>query len=471
MSRQLHDFELLARLGGSDWANVFLVRDQRIRPARLLALKVLLPSVATDASTLDVLFAEARIAARIRHPNVVNTTGFGQIEGVHCLSMEYVFGARLTDLVERLGALGRPTPLAWALRIVRAAAEGLHAAHEHRDDDGRLAGVVHRTVNPRNIRIAFDGRVKMMDFGSVMARARGFETHHGTIKGSAGYLSPEQARGEPVDRRSDVFSLGVVAWELLTGQRLFPEDMASSMARLDDLSDEPIPPPSTLRPSLPQSLDRIVLRTLAHDREQRTPTARALAEELHDLLTRAGLDPDEASVGRRACALVGPEVIEQDRALQAAMDGEDIPELAERLGANALTDADIPVIPGGMTADDPLRLFEHERGRIEPLSPLELPLTDDAELASVEQAEQHALAGLDCRADPSPAPAESRPGDGSAPDESPAGSTFRGSTFRGSIARGSIFGRSERHTVPPALVGGVILAIILSIALWLWWQG
>ena len=117
MNQTLHHLELLARLGGSAWANVFLARDRSARPARLIALKILQPSVATDASTLDVLFAEARIAAKIVHPNVVSTLGFGQIEGVHCLSMDYVFGVRLADLTPPEEASTPPLPPTWAVRV------------------------------------------------------------------------------------------------------------------------------------------------------------------------------------------------------------------------------------------------------------------------------------------------------------------------------------------------------------------
>lgn len=427
MIPRLHDFELLARLGSSTWANLFLARDRAAHPARLLALKVLRPSVATDASTLDVFFTEARIAARIKHPNVVTTTGFGQIEGVHCLSMEYVFGERLADLVDRLRAQGRPAPLGWALRIAVAVAEGLHAAHELRAEDGSLAGVVHRTINPRNIMLAFDGRVKVMDFGSVKARARGFETHHGTIKGSAGYLSPEQARGEPLDRRSDVFSLGVVLWELLIGRRLFPED--APLAVLGERQQQPVAPIRQLEPDLPVALERIVARALARDREHRYGSAQDLAGDLRELLARAGLTPAEASadasadasidasvdasfdasVGLQTRALVGDAVTERGRALHAAVQSQEVPDLAERLGAFALLDADIPVIPGGMTSDDPLRLFERDRSPVAPPRFLGLAEHDhEHEPAEIARAEHAALLAIDEPAGAEPAAPERR---------------------------------------------------------------
>ncbi|MEL6187222.1 MAG: serine/threonine-protein kinase, partial [Myxococcota bacterium] len=196
---QLGNHELLVRLASGGAANVFLVRDLTSpKQDLLLALKILLPSLASNDDFLNMFFTEARIAARLDHENVVGITGFGQVEGIHCLAMEYVFGASLAQVLRASARAKKPLTVGVLLRITAAVCDALHFAHEMTNDDGESMGLVHRDVTPQNILIGFNGVPKLTDFGIAKATGRGWETQAGIVKGKFSYMSPEQALGKKV---------------------------------------------------------------------------------------------------------------------------------------------------------------------------------------------------------------------------------------------------------------------------------
>src|SRR5436190_5245313 len=214
--------EILIRLASGGAANVFLVRDTLAPPpGRLLALKILLPSLAANEDFLNMFFTEAKIAARLEHQNIVAIAGFGQVEGIHCLAMEYVFGSSLAQVLRASARAKKPLTVGVLLRITAQVCEALHYAHELKDDHNKPMGLVHRDVTPQNILIGFNGVPKLTDFGIAKATNRGWETQAGIVKGKFSYMSPEQAMGKKVDRRSDIFGTGIVLWEALTGRDLF----------------------------------------------------------------------------------------------------------------------------------------------------------------------------------------------------------------------------------------------------------
>ncbi|MFO0631649.1 MAG: serine/threonine-protein kinase [Nannocystaceae bacterium] len=218
---------------------------------------------------------EARIAASLDHPNIAQVTDIDSVRGEYFLAMEYVHGRNLREVLKRAP---EGLPLGLALVVLIGVCAGLHHAHEALGNDGRPLGLVHRDVSPSNVMVAYSGAIKLTDFGIAKAAARTSKTLAGRIKGKIGYMSPEQCRGEEVDRRSDIFSLGIVAYEVLTGARAFhaPNEFAA-MARTarGDFS-----PPQQLRPELPPALVRIVERALATDPDARYPTALAMQLEL-----------------------------------------------------------------------------------------------------------------------------------------------------------------------------------------------
>jgi serine/threonine protein kinase len=339
----LGNYELLVRLASGGAANVFLARE--VVPGskpRLLALKVLLPKLAQSDDFLQMFFNEARIASRLQHPNVVAISGFGQVEGVHCLAMEYVFGVSLSQLLRASARSRRPMSVGVLLYITSQLCDALEHAHGLEGDDGGSIGLVHRDVTPQNILIGFNGVPKLTDFGIAKAHDRGFETQAGIVKGKFSYMSPEQALGKPVDRRSDVFGLGIVLWESLTGQDLFRGGSPTEV--LTAIRDQPIRPPSEVVPGLTSIVDPIVARALARSPRRRYQTAAEFGDAIRGLIRRAGVKLDSDAVSKELASIYGEEVLQRAIALRAALGGR-IPgeELARKLGVYPLDAKCLPV--------------------------------------------------------------------------------------------------------------------------------
>lgn len=250
---------------------------------KLVAVKRLLPSL-SDEQFVTMFLDEARLAANITSPHVVQTLELGRADddGALYIVMELVVGATLFDLcVTSLDHLGA-TPIAAMVEIVAQAALGLHDAHEARTPTGQPLHVVHRDVSPQNILVGLDGRVRVTDFGIARAVLRHTHTRAGQLKGKVAYLSPEQAAGEALDRRSDVFALGVVTWEALTGRSLFNTgDPVETVRRVREIR---IPNVRELRHEVPEEVDRVVAWALQRDREARCPSAAEYAAALRAAL-------------------------------------------------------------------------------------------------------------------------------------------------------------------------------------------
>ncbi|MCS6797193.1 MAG: protein kinase [Myxococcota bacterium] len=300
VGERLGRYMLCYELATGGMATVYLGRVEG--PAgfgKLVALKRILPHLARDPRFVEMFLDEARLAARIDHPNVCSVFDFGETDGSYFIAMEYLVGETLGRILRRLRdrpeiAADSRYPMVVA-RIIADAAEGLHAAHELRDDQGQLVGLVHRDVSPQNLFVTYDGAVKVVDFGVARAAGRIHQTKTGTLKGKLAYIAPEQLQKVPIDRRADVWSLGVVLWEALTLRRLFRRD--TEMDTLVAVAQQRIDPPSSLRPGIPSKLDDVVIRALERDRDRRWPTARALGRELQQFLVSSGavVGPAEVS--------------------------------------------------------------------------------------------------------------------------------------------------------------------------------
>ncbi|MBZ4420350.1 serine/threonine-protein kinase [Myxococcus sp. RHSTA-1-4] len=260
-------YELLRKIASGGMGQVFLAREHGTGFERLVVLKLILPHLAEDDEFLTMFLEEAGLVARLTHPNLITILDLSEIEGRHCLAMEYVQGDDVRRLDKFSRAQGKPLPVGLILRIIADAAAGLDYAHQARDAQGRPLRLVHRDVSPQNILVGFDGGVKVIDFGVAKAATSSQNTATGVLKGKYPYMSPEQANGQAIDARSDLFALGVVMWELLTGKRLFKGD--SDMMTLRLVKDCQVPRPSQLNPKLPPGLDEILLKALAP-----TPDAR-----------------------------------------------------------------------------------------------------------------------------------------------------------------------------------------------------
>jgi eukaryotic-like serine/threonine-protein kinase len=287
--RSLGRYEIVGFLASGGMAEVFLARVRG--PSgfeRPVVLKRMLPHLTRQASFVNMFLDEARILARVRHPSVVQVQELTNEGGELFMVMEYLEGETLAGLSRRLIARGEALDPAIAAHVIAEACAGLHAAHELRSDDGLSLGVVHRDVSPQNLFVTFAGSVKILDFGIAKAQDRVTRTETGDLKGKLDYMSPEQCMSKDVDRRSDVFSLGVVLYELLTLRRLYKRP--TPLATLKAITEEPVVPPSRLASSCPKALDSICLRALARDPGERYATA---ADMRRDLLVAMRATADE----------------------------------------------------------------------------------------------------------------------------------------------------------------------------------
>jgi serine/threonine-protein kinase len=240
--------------------------------SRSFAIKTLRPKLSLDGIYMDMLLDEARIAGMLHHPNAVGVQEVGVDDGRYFLAMDYVAGEHLGRILESTGERGMRLPVACVLHLIATACDALHAAHELCDPEGRFLGVVHRDVSPQNLIVGCDGVLRVTDFGIAKALDQLSRTLPGYSKGKSSYMSPEQSALQLVDRRSDVFSLGVVLWEALTGERLFSSNNPLKTAEL--IRRQQIPAPSSIRRELSRRLDAIVMCALERDRDRRFPTAR-----------------------------------------------------------------------------------------------------------------------------------------------------------------------------------------------------
>jgi serine/threonine protein kinase len=281
---------LIGSIGKGGMAEVYLARPRAQR--RLVAIKVIRASLVKQKQYVDMFMLEGTLAVQLNHESIVKTYEIGRIQGRHFICMEYISGVDLSLLLKRLrGSDVRRLPVPHALYVALRAAEGLHYAHELRDPKtAALLNVVNRDVSPSNVRISFDGDVKLLDFGIAKATS-GLSSEIGVLKGKVTHMSPEQVRGLPLDRRSDVFSLGIVLHEMLTQEKLFRGD--SEFQLMDIVRRAEVRPPSAVNPRVPGDLDAIVLRALQKDPADRFQTAEELALPLRETLARYNFNKSE----------------------------------------------------------------------------------------------------------------------------------------------------------------------------------
>ncbi len=275
-------YTLVRKLGAGGMAEVYLARSAVAQGLRkLVVLKKIHSAFADAPHFVDMFVAEAHIALSLNHPNVVQVFDFGHQVGAgnaatFYLVMEFVEGLDLLRLINAAHQVGRRVPFGLSAYIVQQVAKGLDYAHRKTDEFGEALGIVHRDVSPQNVLCSIDGSVKLVDFG--IAKARITKEEEGVVKGKFSYMSPEQAEGKNVDRRSDIFSLGVVLWELVTHRPLF--SALRGAAALEAVKRAAVPRPGEIDPSVPPQLEQIVLRALERDPDRRFQTARDMQNDL-----------------------------------------------------------------------------------------------------------------------------------------------------------------------------------------------
>lgn len=281
---------------------------------KLVAIKRILPHLAGDQHFVDMFLNEARIAARMSHPNICQVFELGEAGGELFMALEYLDGVSWAELARALPR-GDGSELRLIAGVLCQVAEGLHYAHALRGPDGAPTPIVHRDVSPQNLFVTLGGVAKVLDFGVSKMLTDGPRTRAGTLKGKLAYMAPEQIRGDAIDARADVFSLGVVLWEALTGARLFERDADYRIWRA--VTEEPIPPVSSIRPEH-AALDPLLARALDRDAARRHPTMRALADDLRAAAAARGgaLAPD--AIAEAVATLCGQEVAVRARSLARA---------------------------------------------------------------------------------------------------------------------------------------------------------
>ena len=290
---QFGKYALQRKLAEGGMAEVFLAKQTGMEGfEKLVVVKRILPQLCSDDSFVKMFLNEARVAARLNHPNVVQIFDLGKLGEQYFIAMEYVHGEDLRDVIRVATDADKRPPLGLACRILADTLAGLHYAHTRVGADGKHLGLVHRDVSPQNVIVTYEGSIKLVDFGIAKATRAidAAQTQAGLLKGKYAYMSPEQARGQAVDARSDVFCVGILLWELTTWQRLFkrPTEMATLMA----VAEEPIRAPRSVDATVPAELDRLIMKALARNPEDRFATAQELRAALESLIRTSGWEAD-----------------------------------------------------------------------------------------------------------------------------------------------------------------------------------
>src|SRR5687767_1283342 len=282
-------FYLLGLIARGGMAEVYRARMQQ-GPKQLLAVKVMRPQLAREARFIDMFHREGKLAMMLQNRCIVETVEIGQSEGRHYITMEYIGGRDLTQVLRRCQESQQRIPVPHAVYIAARIAEGLHFAHTLAGPDGRPLNIVNRDVSPSNVRLSYDGDVKLLDFGIAQALMK-FTSEIGILKGKFSYMSPEQIRGMPLDARTDVFSAGIILHEMLTTEKLFRGD--TEFALMEKVRKAEVPPPSNFNRRVTSELDAICQRALARDVADRYQTAAQLAADLDALIAGYRFDPKE----------------------------------------------------------------------------------------------------------------------------------------------------------------------------------
>jgi len=280
-------YYLLERINVGGMAEVFKAKAFGVEGfERLVAVKRILPNIAEDEEFIAMFIDEAKIAVQLQHANIAQIFDLGKVDDSYFIALEYVLGRDLRAMFDRLRQRNEAMGFAQACYIVMQVCEGLDYAHNKRDAQGRELHLVHRDISPQNVLVGFEGEIKLIDFGIAKAAGKASKTQAGILKGKFGYMSPEQVRGLPIDRRSDIFAVGIVLYELLTGERLFMGE--SDFSTLEKVRNVEIVPPSNYNNAIPEELERIVLKVLAKDPEDRYQNAIDLHDDLQAFLYTKG---------------------------------------------------------------------------------------------------------------------------------------------------------------------------------------
>ena len=318
-SGALGKYRLIAELGHGGMAQVFLALARG--PAgfnKLAVIKQIREQLADDPEFLTMFLDEARLAARLNHPNVVQTNEVGEDGKRYFICMEYLEGQPLNRIIQRVGR-ENGIPQGLHLRILCEALAGLHHAHELTDYDGTPLQVVHRDVTPHNVFVTYAGQVKVVDFGIAKALSQSAETKAGVLKGKVAYMAPEQARGDKVDRRADIFSVGVIMWEALVGRRMFKG--LTDVVIIQKIVNGQLQSPRSANPNVDEKLDAVCMKALAHNRDERYETAADFQAAIEEAMEAMGDRSNLRDVGKLIAQHFEPERQRIKALVEAALSG------------------------------------------------------------------------------------------------------------------------------------------------------
>lgn len=329
---------LVHQLGRGGMAELFLAKQSGLKGfEKVLAIKKILPHLTQDPEFVSMFVNEGKLAALLTHQHIVQIFDLGNVDGAYYMAMEYVMGKDLRTLAVKAREHGGRLALDHALSIISQVASGLDYAHRKKDLNGHELNIVHRDVSPQNILVSYEGEVKLVDFGIAKAAGLGQETQTGILKGKLAYMSPEQACGKPIDRRSDVFSLGIVCYELLTGRRLFKGD--SDLSTLEQVRTAVIEPPTRFDAEIPPALETVVLKALAREPDQRYQTASEFQAALEQIMADRGQAFSSLQLSQWMASLFADDVRRDAERLQSTH------QETVRLGAAPRAAKVVPLTP------------------------------------------------------------------------------------------------------------------------------
>ncbi len=320
-------YEIIEKIASGGMAELYKAKRTGVEGfQKIVAIKKILPHIADDEEFVTMFADEAKLAAQLNHPNIIHIYDLGKIQaGGYFIAMEHVDGRDLRSIEESAHAHSVQLPVSLAVYVASKVASALDYAHRRRDAEGNELNIVHRDVSPQNILISYEGDIKLCDFGIAKAASKASKTQSGALKGKIQYMSPEQAWGKPIDRRSDLFSLGVVLHELLTGERLFRGD--TDMNVLEKVRSAEVLPPSRLNPEVPANLDAVVLKALAREPDERYANASDLLRDLDSVLYSYTPAPGSADIAIYLHRLQAEETAVADaKAREAAAQAEKLAE-------------------------------------------------------------------------------------------------------------------------------------------------
>ncbi len=337
LPRQFGKYTLLRAIAAGGMARVYLAIQRAVAGfEKLVVIKRILPELSQDPAFVEMLLSEARTAATLNHPNIVQTFDVGEVDQTYYIAMEHINGEDIRSVVRAMKrASVTEFPIEHTLSIILGTCAGLAYAHDKRDLEGSALNIVHRDISPQNVLITFSGDVKIVDFGIAKTNelTAGERTQAGQLKGKVPYMSPEQASGKDIDHRSDIFAVGIMLFELTTGRRLFKAK--SEFETLKLICERDYPRPSQIRPDYPPALEAIVMRALAKDPEQRYQSARDMQADLESFIREERIAASAVSLGAWMRMLFEDKIAEQKEALQ------DVKQLADVIASQRRIDTDM----------------------------------------------------------------------------------------------------------------------------------